>query len=50
MVAEVMHVTNGNGARVAFDPVGGPDFSKLISALTDQSEPISYYLRRIERG
>ncbi len=37
MVAEVMHITNGNGARVAFDPVGGPDFSKLISALTDQS-------------
>ena len=36
MVAEVMRITNGNGARVAFDPVGGPDFPKLISALTDQ--------------
>ena len=35
MVAEVMRITNGNGARVAFDPVGGPDFSKLISALAD---------------
>jgi NADPH:quinone reductase-like Zn-dependent oxidoreductase len=36
MVAEVMRVTNRNGARVAFDPVGGPDFPKLISALADQ--------------
>src|ERR1700692_1473687 len=35
-VAEVMRITNGNGARVAFDPVGGPDFPKLISALTNQ--------------
>jgi NADPH:quinone reductase-like Zn-dependent oxidoreductase len=36
MVAEVMRITDGNGARVAFDPVGGPDFPKLISALTNQ--------------
>ena len=36
MVAEVMRITNGNGARVAFDPVGGPDFPKLIAALADQ--------------
>jgi NADPH:quinone reductase-like Zn-dependent oxidoreductase len=36
MVAEVMRITNGNGARVAFDPVGGPDFPKLISALANQ--------------
>ena len=36
MVAEAMRITNGSGARVAFDPVGGPDFPKLISALTDQ--------------
>jgi NADPH:quinone reductase-like Zn-dependent oxidoreductase len=36
MVAEVKRITNGNGARVAFDPVGGPDFPKLISALADQ--------------
>src|ERR1700722_5833472 len=34
MVAEVMRITNGNGARAAFDPVGGPDFPKLIAALT----------------
>jgi NADPH:quinone reductase-like Zn-dependent oxidoreductase len=36
MVAEVMRITNGAGARVVFDPVGGPDFPKLISALAFQ--------------
>lgn len=36
VVAEVMRITSGNGARVAFDPVGGPDFPKLLSALTNQ--------------
>jgi NADPH:quinone reductase-like Zn-dependent oxidoreductase len=36
MVAEVMRITGGNGARVAFDPVGGPDFLKLVAALTFQ--------------
>jgi NADPH:quinone reductase-like Zn-dependent oxidoreductase len=33
MVAEVTRITDGKGARVAFDPVGGRNFSKLISAL-----------------
>jgi NADPH:quinone reductase-like Zn-dependent oxidoreductase len=33
LVAEVMRITDGKGARVAFDPVGGPSFAKLISAL-----------------
>jgi NADPH:quinone reductase-like Zn-dependent oxidoreductase len=42
MVAEVMRITNGNGARVAFDPVGGPDFPKLISALADQGTAYIY--------
>jgi NADPH:quinone reductase-like Zn-dependent oxidoreductase len=36
IVAEVMRITNGHGARVAFDPVGGADFRKLIAALTNQ--------------
>src|SRR6202161_16438 len=36
MVAEVMRITDGNGARIVFDPVGGPDFRKLIAALTFQ--------------
>jgi NADPH:quinone reductase-like Zn-dependent oxidoreductase len=34
MVAEVMRITDGKGARVVFEPVGGPDFPKLISALS----------------
>ena len=28
-----MRISNGQGVRVAFDPVGGPAFPKLISAL-----------------
>jgi NADPH:quinone reductase-like Zn-dependent oxidoreductase len=36
MLAEVMGITDGNGARVVFDPVGGPDFPKFIAALTVQ--------------
>ena len=36
MVAEVMRITSGHGARVAFDPVGGANFPKLIAALTNQ--------------
>jgi NADPH:quinone reductase-like Zn-dependent oxidoreductase len=36
MLAEVMRITNDNGARVVFDPVGGADFPKLIAALTFQ--------------
>jgi NADPH:quinone reductase-like Zn-dependent oxidoreductase len=34
LVGEVTRITDGRGVRVAFDPVGGPDFPKLISALT----------------
>src|ERR1700730_14659012 len=34
LVGEVMRITNGLGARVAFDPVGGPTFPKLVSALS----------------
>jgi NADPH:quinone reductase-like Zn-dependent oxidoreductase len=34
LVQEVMRITEGNGARVAFDPVGGANFAKLISALS----------------
>jgi NADPH:quinone reductase-like Zn-dependent oxidoreductase len=36
LVQEVMRITDGKGARVAFDPVGGPNFPKLISALAFQ--------------
>src|SRR6201989_2502520 len=48
MVAEVMRITNGNGARVAFDSVGGPDFPKLISALGDQG--IAYIYGALGEG
>jgi NADPH:quinone reductase-like Zn-dependent oxidoreductase len=42
MVAEVMRITNGKGARVAFDPVGGADFPKLIAALANQGTAYIY--------
>ena len=48
MLAEVMHITNGKGARVAFDPVGGPDFQKLIAALTNQG--IAYIYGALSEG
>jgi NADPH:quinone reductase-like Zn-dependent oxidoreductase len=48
MVAEVMRITNGNGARVAFDPVGGRAFPKLISALADQG--IAYIYGALSEG
>jgi NADPH:quinone reductase-like Zn-dependent oxidoreductase len=33
LVQEVMRITDGKGALIAFDSVGGPNFPKLISAL-----------------
>ena len=36
LVAEIMRITGGKGARVVFDPVGGPNFAKLISVLSFQ--------------
>ena len=36
LLAEVNRITDGKGARVVFDSVGGPTFSKLISALAFQ--------------
>jgi NADPH:quinone reductase-like Zn-dependent oxidoreductase len=48
LVAEVMRITNGNGARIAFDPVGGPDFPKLISVLADQG--IAYIYGALSEG
>ena len=32
LVQEVMRLTDGKGARVVFDPVGGPTFAKLTKA------------------
>lgn len=42
MLAEVMHITDGKGARVVYDPVGGPDFPKLVAALTFQGVAYIY--------
>jgi NADPH:quinone reductase-like Zn-dependent oxidoreductase len=33
LVAEVLKLTDGKGARVAFDPIGGPTFLKLMEVL-----------------
>ena len=32
LVGEILGLTGGKGARVVFDPVGGPTFNKLIAA------------------
>ncbi len=42
LVQEVMRITDGKGARVAFDAVGGPTFPKLISALSWQGIAFLY--------
>jgi NADPH:quinone reductase-like Zn-dependent oxidoreductase len=35
-VAEVLRITGGKGARVAFDPVGGASLTRLVTALAFQ--------------
>jgi NADPH:quinone reductase-like Zn-dependent oxidoreductase len=42
LVQEVMRITDGKGARIAFDPIGGPTFPKLISVLTFQGTVYLY--------
>ncbi|MCZ9335799.1 zinc-binding dehydrogenase, partial [Klebsiella pneumoniae] len=42
LVTEVNRITNNKGARVVFDPVGGPTISKLAEA-TAQSGIIFQY-------
>jgi len=36
LVAEVMQITGGRGARVVFDPVGGPWVEKLANAMAEE--------------
>ena len=36
VVAEVMRITDGRGARTAFDPVGGPFVEKLAECLAEE--------------
>jgi NADPH:quinone reductase-like Zn-dependent oxidoreductase len=42
LVAEVLRITDGKGARVVFDPVGGADFPRLISTLSFQGTAYIY--------
>jgi NADPH:quinone reductase-like Zn-dependent oxidoreductase len=48
LVKEVMRITDDKGARVAFDPVGGATFTKLISALAFQG--IAYIYGALAEG
>ena len=42
LVAEVQKITKGKGARVAFDPVGGPTIVKLAAALAPRGILFQY--------
>lgn len=33
LVQEVLRITDGRGVRVVFDPIGGPNFAKLVSII-----------------
>src|SRR5471030_849166 len=48
LVEEVTRITGGQGVRVVFDPVGGPNFPKLISALSFQG--IAYIYGALSEG
>ena len=36
LVAEIMRITGGKGARIVFDPVGGPEVDKLAQAMAER--------------
>lgn len=42
VVAEVMRITGGRGAKVVFDPVGGPFVETLAKAMADEGTLIIY--------
>lgn len=42
LVHEVHRITGGKGARVVFDPVGGPTVAKLVDAMTQSGILILY--------
>jgi len=42
LVAEVMRITEGKGARLVFDPVGGPDVDTLARAMADEGTMFIY--------
>ena len=37
-----MRITDGKGARLVFDPVGGPDVEKLANAMADEGTLFIY--------
>jgi NADPH:quinone reductase-like Zn-dependent oxidoreductase len=42
LVAEIVRLTDGKGAEVAFDAVGGPAFAQLVDAMSDNGKIIVY--------
>lgn len=42
LVAEVRRITSGSGARVVFDPVGGPGFAQLAAVTAERGTLIVY--------
>lgn len=42
IVAEIARLTDGKGADVAFDAVGGPAFAQLVDAMADHGKIIVY--------
>jgi NADPH:quinone reductase-like Zn-dependent oxidoreductase len=42
LVAEVLRITDGKGATVVYDPVGGPTFAKLLEASAPGARIILY--------
>ena len=42
LVAEVLRITDGKGASVIYDPVGGPTFAKLVTASAPGARIILY--------
>lgn len=42
LVAEVMRLTDGKGADIVFDPVGGANFAKLVATLAFQGTAYIY--------
>ncbi|HTU25354.1 MAG TPA: zinc-dependent alcohol dehydrogenase family protein [Pirellulales bacterium] len=42
LVAETMRLTGGKGARVVFDPVGGPTVAKLVAAMAQKGILFQY--------
>ena len=42
LVAEVQRITGGKGARIVFDPVGGPEIEKLAQAAAEEGILFQY--------